>query len=357
MPRPVRLLLYTDATEVGGAEVGAAALLASLGPHVEATVLGVRDRVVDAIAAGRPGTATKVVRLVRTKPDLGPILEHVRAVRELRPHVFQASLRTTWSCQYGILAAVLRPSTRIVALHHAPLTSTSELQTRLNRLLNRRVHAFVAASSFSAGRVERLLALRPGSVRTIPYGIPDPGPAPGTANRDPVVGAVGRLVREKGFDTLVRALAELPGVRARVAGDGPDRLELERLANELGVADRIELTGWAEDTRAFLATIDVLAAPSRFEAFGIAIAEAMLAERPVVAARVGGIPEVVVEGETALLVPPDDPPALASALRTLLDDPDLRRRMAERGRARVLERFRPAVAANAFEALYDELLR
>jgi glycosyltransferase involved in cell wall biosynthesis len=140
-------------------------------------------------------------------------------------------------------------------------------------------------------------------------------------------------------------------------GDGPARPDLEARTADLGLADRVEFRGWRSDLGSEFASFDVLAVPSRLEGFGMAAAEALLAGVPVVASRTGGLPEVVAHGETGLLVPPDDPVALAGALRTVLDGPEAAGGMAERGRELVLDRFSPAAMARAFEDLYDEVLR
>ena len=140
-----------------------------------------------------------------------------------------------------------------------------------------------------------------------------------------------------------------------IVGDGPERERLERLAASLGIAQRVAFEGWQSDARDFLTTFDVFVLPSRFEGFPLVLLEAMLAGLPVVATDVGSVAEAVQDGETGLLVPPDDVQALNEALHTLLDDPDLRRKLGDAGRARALE-FSPARMAREFEALYAEVL-
>jgi glycosyltransferase involved in cell wall biosynthesis len=176
------------------------------------------------------------------------------------------------------------------------------------------------------------------------------------ASEGPVVGLVARLSPEKGVDVLFRALTELPGVTAIVAGEGPARGDLERLADELGLSERVRFLGWRDDVDAVIRSVDVLALPSRNESAPIAIVEAMLGGIPTVASDVGGVPELVLHGETGYLVPPDDPHALAAALRRLLDDPELRARFGARGRELAEERHDPAKSARMFEAIYRELL-
>jgi glycosyltransferase involved in cell wall biosynthesis len=124
-------------------------------------------------------------------------------------------------------------------------------------------------------------------------------------------------------------------VRFVIVGDGELREELERRADGLPV----ELTGARDDVPELLASFDVFAFPSLFEGLCLAVIEAQAAGVPVVATPVGGIRETVVDGETGLLVPPRDPAALAAAIRRLLDDRDLARRLAEEARRRVRERY------------------
>lgn len=357
MPEPLRLGVYTDAVAVGGAERSAAMLLAALGPHVEATVLAVDPAVAAAIAGGRPGTETRMLPLVRNKLDLPAIVAHLRAVRRLRPDVLHANLRWPWSCQYGVFAGLAARRVRTVAVEHAaPVETRSRLQRRLKRRASLRLDAHVAVSERAARELEHVVRLPAGSVRTIPNGVPeDPAPALPAPAPGPLVGSVGRLVPEKGFDLLVRALPDLPGVGLLLVGDGPARGSLERLAAELGVGDRLHITGWREDARRYLPAMDVFALPSHLESMPLSVIEAMLAARPVVATEVGSLHELVTDGYTGVLVPPHDPGALAIAIGRLMADPEGRKRLGNRGREEALERFTATAMAHRFEALYDEV--
>jgi glycosyltransferase involved in cell wall biosynthesis len=165
--------------------------------------------------------------------------------------------------------------------------------------------------------------------------------------------AVGELHPKKGLDLLIRAVAELDGVTLRIAGEGEQREKLAALANELGVADRVELPGFVsrDRLRALFERATVMAVPSRAEPFGLVILEAFAAGVPVVAARTGGIPEVVGEEGAAVLVPPEDPGKLACALRELLDDPSRRAGLRLRGRDRA-RGFSPASMARGYLDAY-----
>jgi glycosyltransferase involved in cell wall biosynthesis len=118
----------------------------------------------------------------------------------------------------------------------------------------------------------------------------------------------------------------------------------------------VHWVGWSDTPRSYIAAVDVLAVPSRVEAFPLVILEAMLAGRPVVASAVGSVDEAVTDEVTGLLVPPDDPAALAAALGRLVGDADLRVRMGARGRERAVERFSIDAMARSYEALYERLV-
>jgi len=154
--------------------------------------------------------------------------------------------------------------------------------------------------------------------------------------------AMGRLHANKAFDTLIRALALVPDARLSIAGEGPERAALQALARESGVADRLELLGWREDTGALLAGCDLFVCPSRHEPLGNVVLEAWSAARPVIAAAAQGPSELIEEGVTGLLVPVDAPEPMAEAIRGLLADPNRAAMLAAGGRAEFETRFAEA---------------
>lgn len=352
----MRVAVYTDAIERGGAEISLRTLLAALDPGFEVTVLGVTNDVVAWIAAARPGTGMLVLPAVRNKRHVRPILSHLRAVRRLRPDVFHANLRHPWSCQYGLTAALLAPGTKVIAVEHALIPAHRPWQRTFKRLTSRHLAAHVTVGRRAAHAMTALIGLPTGSMRVIYTGVQlaeaEPAPRP---PGELVVGCLGRFSPEKGLDVLLRALPELDGVTAVLVGDGPERARLEALARELGVAERVSLPGWQDEPASYVRSFDVLVSPSRSEALPLAVLEGMLAGLPVVATNVGSVPEAVVEGETGLLVEPDDAGALAAAIRRLQGNRDLARSMGEQGRDIARSRFTPEAMARAFEALYEEV--
>jgi len=179
-----------------------------------------------------------------------------------------------------------------------------------------------------------------------------------------VVVIVGHLSRIKGYPAFLRAASrvarDLDGCAFVAVGDETTdkgcRADLERLVRELGIRSSVHFLGWRNDVPEVLRAADVMALPSLDEGLPLAVLEAMACARPVVATPVGGVPEAVVDGETGILVPPDDPEALAAALLRLLRDPELGRRMGEAGRRRVEAHFSLDRFVERVQALYDELL-
>ena len=175
-------------------------------------------------------------------------------------------------------------------------------------------------------------------VHHLPNFTPDMGgAAPAVLNLPrgvPVVLALGRLHRNKAFDVLIRALPQLPGVHAVIAGEGPERAALLDLARREGVADRLHLLGWRSDTASLLAAADLLVCPSRLEPLGNVVIEAWSARRAVVAASADGPRELIVDGDDGVLVTPEDPRALAHGIVNVLEAPCHAAALAEAGRIR-----------------------
>jgi glycosyltransferase involved in cell wall biosynthesis len=190
-------------------------------------------------------------------------------------------------------------------------------------------------------------------------GAVDPGEARralGVADDGPVVGMVSRLGREKGADLLIRAVARIgarwPRLWLVLIGAGPEMPELRRLAEEEGVAERVVFAGFRDDARRLIHGLDVVVLPSRRDAQPYSLLEAMACAKPVVAARVGGIPGMMADGVTGLLFPSEDVGALADALASLLGDAQKRARMGAAGRQRVETQFSQRAMLEKTAAIY-----
>jgi glycosyltransferase involved in cell wall biosynthesis len=180
------------------------------------------------------------------------------------------------------------------------------------------------------------------------------------SNRVKTIGCIAGFEARKGQRFLLEAAASLKAqgfkLQYQLAGDGPLRTELENHAMRLGLRDEVSFLGFVADTPAFLADIDLFVMPSLFEGLGVAVLEAMAVGKPVIATRVGGLAESVIDGVTGILVPASDGTALASAIAKLARAPTLAAEMGRCGRARVLQHFTLDHMARQNESYYYELL-
>jgi glycosyltransferase involved in cell wall biosynthesis len=167
-----------------------------------------------------------------------------------------------------------------------------------------------------------------------------------------IILCVARLSKEKGVDILLESVKNIPDVQLIIAGDGPEREFLENSSSS-----NVLFLGFRDDIPNLLSQADVLCVPSRSEGLGLSALEAMVAGVPVVASRVGGLPEVILDGETGLLVQPEDPEALRIALQTLLDDPERRKSMGVAGRKRAEARFDVNIMRQKTRAVWEEACR
>ena len=180
------------------------------------------------------------------------------------------------------------------------------------------------------------------------------GLAPGST----VIGAVARFVPDKGLDTLLRAVSILakkfPQLQCLLIGDGPLREELGNLSARLGLVRRIVFAGYRTDIPRVLAVMDLYMLPTRREGFGVAFAEAMSMEVPVITSRIAPLDGIIVDGRTGVLAEVGDPEAFARAAAPLLEHPELRQRMGQAGRRHVVERFEQTLMCAAYERLFLE---
>jgi len=283
----------------------------------------------------------------------------VREVRRLRPDVVHTHL--VHADVYGAVAAALAGA-RVVSTKHNDDPFRIGPYRFVERAITLRTERVIAITEALARFTVERVGLPARKVTVIHYGLDEP-PAAWGENRDlgipagaAVVVAVARLVAQKGLDIALRALAvvrrEHPDALLVVLGEGPERATLERLADELGLAGAVLLPGRVPDVAAVLRRADVLVHPARWEGFGLALLEAMLCAKPVVASRVSSLPEIVADGETGLLVPPDDPAALAAALARVLGDRELASRLGVAGLARARSEFSVERMARRTAAVY-----
>jgi glycosyltransferase involved in cell wall biosynthesis len=221
-------------------------------------------------------------------------------------------------------------------------------------------HAHIAISRGLARYLEDVEGFDGESFEIVHYGIEPNGPMHAFAATEPRLLCVGRLIPIKGHLVLLRALAEarrnVPNLQLDIAGRGPLEPALRALAKELGIDDAVRFLGFVSPVQRAIEEAAIVVVPSMGEGFGMVALEAMERGRPVVAADIGGLGELVEHEVTGLLVPPGEASPLAQALERLGGDLELAARMGEAGRRRALERFLQERCTDRTELLYREQL-
>jgi len=291
-------------------------------------------------------------------------------IRKRRPSIFH--LHTSHAHLIGLLTGLLSPPVKRVVSRRVDFSIYRHSFIRLNWLKYRYgIDRYITVSA----AIRDLLAregVPPEKVSVVRSGIdpsrfePLPRPDPEGILREldlppglPIIASIGALADHKGHRFLVEAAPGILRIRDAafiVAGVGPRRRSLSRLARRLGVEDRFRFTGFRSDIGRILASSSVFAFPSLEEGLGTSLLDALLLERPVVATRVGGIPEVIESGEHGSLVPPGDPEALARAILEVLQNPGAAGERALRGRGRVLEEFAVDRMVEGTLEVYRQLL-
>jgi glycosyltransferase involved in cell wall biosynthesis len=293
---------------------------------------------------------------VRAGPNFNPRLVSSlrREIRRWEPDVVHTHL--VHADLHGQLAARLAGTPCLSTVHGQIFVSAGPYRAAA-RVLAALTPLTIAISHHLRRDLERSGQRRPGSVRVVHYGIDATGwratdaeraalrRAFGLAPEETAVAICSRLIPGKGHELLLeateRALERAPTLRVLIAGDGPLRGALERHAEQLPPGT-VRLLGFVDDIPSLMKACDMLVfptSPELDEGFGLAALEAMAAERPVVATRVGGLPEVVEDRRTGILVPPGDPAGLADALVELATQPALRVELGRRGAERAAVEF------------------
>jgi glycosyltransferase involved in cell wall biosynthesis len=352
---------------IGGSERHVLELLPALRERgVDARFLGLDDT----SAAPQPFYDTLAARDVPFERldcprDLDPGLARrtSASVRRYRPDLVHTHL--VHADVYGGLAAI-RSRARLVSTKHNDDPFRSGRARYGERLLTRRADRVICITAALERFSRDVVGLPADKLRVVHYGLdspPEPWGPPGgpeLAPETPVLLAICRLVEQKGVDVAIDALAQVreqhPETHLVVLGEGPLRDALAARAEEVGVADAVSLPGRVGDVAWWLRRAAVLVHPARWEGFGLALLEAMLSARPVVASAVSSIPEIVADGETGRLVSVDDPFALADALVDLLDHPARAAAMGEAGLALARTEFSVDRMAERTVGVYEEAL-
>jgi len=326
----------------------------------------------------------------RFRYDPGAMLQMVRWLRS--KHIQIVHCYNAFANVSGSLAARLAGVPVTITGEHGTAWSTRPPMAWFDQWANRHADLTVAASQASALGTTLRYQVSPQKIRVIYNAVPPLPTADIPAIRASlgignalVVGSVGRLAPVKNFSVFIEAAAlvsqERDDIRFVLVGGGPQEIELQRVAHRLGIDGSFIFTGWREDARSLVQAFDLFVSTSIHEVFGIALAEAALAGIPVIAPAVGGIPEIVQNGVTGILLHPTrpiegndaiprrilvaedeqsarsvDPAEVANAILKLADEPCLRAQYGHAGRIQVQERFSLRGYVRKLEEIYLGLL-
>lgn len=371
----LRVLTMVDGVH-GGAEVVARQIAHRLNPDRFSSTLCVTrwqpSLEAEGIVADLRAGGIDFIGMDRTSRfDLRPWKMLMREMRERRIDILHT--HKIGSNLWGALIAPRVPVPVFVAHEHSWSWQGQPYRKLVDRyLVARSASAFVAVSEADRRRMTSVEGIPPQKTRFIPNGIPQRKLSEASGNLrselglrpdHPVVGMVATLRREKAYDVLIQAAGllrdKVRDVRVLIIGGDikrlPQRPRLEALVRELNLEDTVTFLGMRHDVFDVINVFDVGVLSSDREGSPLAVMEYMEAAKAVVATRVGGVPDLVVDGETGLLVEPQDPPSLAAAIASLLQNPARARAMGEAGRERQLREFSIEATTRKVEELYEEL--
>lgn len=366
-----RILFYTDTPQIGGAE----AQIFLLAKFFD------KSKIVPVLACSNYPTlddwcnkfekeGIKVIRLnVKHKHDVRHFFALKKIIRNENIDILNAHVWNPASCRYAFMIK----SVPVVITEHDPFKLPPLKQILKKKLLSN-VAGVVAVSAENRRIIEEMFPFVKDKITVIHNGIDVSWWKSQLlrftdedykkikkdvflANKNTLtIGTIAELHERKGLKYLIEAMQEIverfPNVKLVLIGEGGEREHLEKFVSVKNLENHVVFTGRQKEIPKLLKSCDIFCLPSRREAFGLVNAEAMITGLPVVATEVGGIPEIVKNGETGLLVPPEDSGALACALISLIENPERRIEMGQLGKQRVYDLFDARVMAEKYEEFY-----
>ncbi len=366
-----KILYYCDSSQYGGAEKYLTDLVANLDPDKYPAVC-VFPKSKSAYRFRSRLNGKKVYELSRLQIWFGLI----GIIRKEKPDIVHLNMHIPFSCFFAIAASKLTKVRKLFATVHSVVPPASRflpmrfVKSFLSSALLPKIDEFICVSNKSRDEFCSTYGISKDKVDVVYNGL-DPGKynitdvskisksSVGIKEGQIVIGTVSRLVKDKGIEYLLEAVAILAkkndDICCLMIGDGNLRSKLERKAENLGIKDRTIFAGHIDNVISCLLLIDIFVMPSLRETFGLSTLEAMLAGKPVIATDVGGIPELVNNGNTGILVPPKDPDAIGKAVIELLSDNKKRERMGNNAQQRAHELFTLKNMVSGTQKIYDEV--
>ena len=362
---------FLDSDTYGGCEEVVLQLLAGLDKEKWRPVLFHHDkpeisRLID--EAHKLGIPAWVVPQITSHNALTSIPKFIRILKDVKPAIFHAHLNWPLGCRYGLGLAWLSRVPAIVATAHLYSPISGVRFSKFKQFLQSvAIGRYIAVSNEVKERFCQNLGVPESKIRVVQNGIRlEPFDQSAdlslrlalTEGRNcPIVFTPARLHTQKGHQYLLDAAAMIPEAIFVLAGDGPERNDLEQRACELGIEMRVRFLGNRQDIPKLLATCDLFVLPSLYEGLPISVLEAMAAGKPIVATDIGGTKEAIINQETGLLVSPGNAQELAGAIKRMLSDPKLSAQIGAAGKERAKQLFSAEAMAKNVGLVYAELLQ
>jgi glycosyltransferase involved in cell wall biosynthesis len=373
--RPRKVMYFTDAPYFGGAEKYLELLISGLDRRRYVPLVVTRKGTDLALFTSRlrkKGIETEETAL-SCPYDLRGYVDFYRLVRRSRPDLLHVNLAGTYDAQAGLVAPVARLAgcRRVVTTEHLAMIGRLWKRSAAKRLSSFFVSRVVSITNSNVSYLTRTHGLDSRKIVVIYNGVDmdeldSVRPSGlrsqlGVDDSTFVFAAVGSLVERKGHRFLLQAFAKLRESAGAdcvlaVVGRGEEEPALRELAEDLALQERVFFLGHREDAAVLMRDVDCLVVPSLVEGMPFVIMEAMAASKPVIASRIYGIPEIVLEGKTGLLVEPGSVESLLDSMRSLCSDRELAKSMGRQGRRRVCEEFALERMARETQDLYQLVL-
>lgn len=370
-----KILLYTDTPQVGGAELQIFLLAKFLNREKFEPILACSNYpTLDKWCEKFSNDGIRVIRLkVAHKHDPRHFFQLRKIIKTEKIDLLHVQVWNPASCRYAFAIK----SVPLIMTEHDPF-KLSPIKNILKKRSLKKVKKIVTISRHNQKLLQELYPKHSDKVQLIPNGLDITWWQSQLlrftdeerrkikqelfhANDNTlIVICVAELHERKGQKYLIEAIpevvSEFPNVKFVFVGDGPARANLEELVSRLKLEHHVTFTGQQKNISKLLKSSDIFCLPSRREAFGMVNLEAMLAGLPVIASRVGGIPDIVVDGKTGILVEPENPQALTKALKNLIKNPEKRTAMTLSGQKQALK-FAASTMAKEYEKVYEEVLK
>lgn len=373
-----KILFYTDTPQIGGAELQMYLLAKFLNKeHFEPIIVCSNFRQLDKWCAKFEKEEIKVIRLdVKHKHDPRHYFKLKKIIKEENIDILHAHVWNPASCRYGFLAANSR-KTPIITTEHDPFP-LSYFKNIFKKAALKKTKKIITVSKNNKKILGYLYPEQRSKISVIENGIDIDwwhSQSLRFTNEEEktikeelfwakadtfIISTIAELHERKGIEYLIGAIPSIiekyPNTKLVLTGDGPNKDNLEKLMKKLNLEQHITFLGKQKDIAKILRSSDLFVLPSKREAFGLVNAEAMISKLAVVATKVGGIPEIVKDGETGILVESENSIALSKAIVELIESPEKREKMGEAGQKRILEHFGAQQMAERYEKEYLEIL-